>query len=155
GVNFWPVMKVAVVTPEYPPDMIGGGGIVVQSLVQEFAKRHEVRVFTAWDSRRSWTAGPRHEVAGPVRISRYPLLPLSRKPYLRSVLPPNGRSALRLWRDLSMWRPTVAHLHGFGYVIVDLAAFILRRNKTPYVLTVHGIPLTPRQKGTLVQLAYS
>src|SRR3989442_1778043 len=148
-------MRIAVVTPEYPPDIIGGGGIVVESLVRQLTRRHEVRVFSAWDSKRSWMARPLRQFEGPAEINRYPLLPLSRKPYLRSVLPLNPRASLKLWKDLSAWQPTIAHLHGFGYAIVDLAAFMLRRKGTPYVLTVHGIPVTPYQRGAMVRLAYS
>ena len=148
-------MRIAVVTPEYPPDVIGGGGIVVQSLVHEYVKRHEVRVFSGWDSRRSWLAKPVEDVDDGVLISRYPLLPLSRQPYLRSVLPPNPVGVRRLWKDLRAWSPTVAHLHGYGYAIVDLAALALRRGMVPYVFTIHGIPLTPQQKGRIVRQAYS
>jgi len=60
----------------------------------------------------------------------------------------------RLWRDLAAWSPTVAHLHGYGYAIVDLAALALRRRRVPYVFTVHGIPLTPHRKGRVVRQAY-
>jgi glycosyltransferase involved in cell wall biosynthesis len=148
-------VRVAIVTPEYPPHHIGGGGVAVEALAREYAKNNEVRVFSAWDSNRSWRGSPAAESIDGIAITRYPLIPiLQRRLYLRSVLPPNPKSGLRLWRDLIAWSPDIAHLHGYGCAIVDLAAIILSRQRIPYILTVHGLPQTPSQRGRVTRLAY-
>src|ERR1700680_4264684 len=103
-------MKVAVVTPEYPPDTIGGGGGAGEALVHEYAAKHEVRVFSAADSTRSWVQGRELELVDDIPIHRYPLVPVGKgKPYLRSVMPPNLPAWLALRADLAHWSPDVAH----------------------------------------------
>src|SRR5438093_4827236 len=145
-------VRLAVVTPEYPPHHIGGGGIVVEALTHELIRRHEVRVFSAYDVVRSWHRGRSVVLQAGVGIYRYPTVPVFRGlPYLRSVLPPNPVGAANLGRDLAHWSPDVAHLHGYGYATVDLAALILRRLKVPYVFTVHGLPVTPGQRGFFIR----
>src|SRR2546425_12965989 len=96
------LMKIAVVTPEYPPDTIGGGGIVVEALVTHYLADNRVEVFSAADSMRSWSLGRhRDTVEKNVVVNRYPLLPIGGdRAYLRSVVPPNLRAWLALRNDL-------------------------------------------------------
>ena len=149
-------VRIAVITPEYPPDHIGGGGIVVEALALEYAKTNEVRVFSAWDTHRSWRGDRLAELKAGVSVYRYPLVPLFRRqPHFRSVVPPNPAAGVRLSRDLKEWSPDVAHLHGYGYAIVDLASAILVRRKVPYIFTVHGLPQTPSQRRAPTRAAYA
>lgn len=148
-------MKIAVVTPEYPPDTIGGGGVAVEALVHEFAGRHDVRVFSAADSIRSWFQGRHLDPTADAVVNRYPLIPVGRrKPYLRSVVPPDLPAWLGLRKDLMSWRPDVAHLHGYGYAVTDLAGRILVRRGVPYIITIHGLPTTPLARNSLIRAAY-
>ena len=149
-------MRIALITPEYPPDHIGGGGIVSEALALEYVKTNEVRVFSAWDTRRSWRDDRLVELKTGVSVYRYPLVPLfQRQPHFRSVVPPNPAAGIRLSRDLKQWSPDVAHLHGYGYAIVDFASEILVRRKVPYIFTVHGLPQTPSQRRAPTRAAYA
>ena len=149
-------LRLAVITPEYPPDVIGGGGIVVEALAGEYANSNEVRVFSAWDSMRSWRGQRLADRREGISVYRYPLVPvLRRQLYLRSVLPPNAAASVHLSKDLREWAPDVAHLHGYGYALVDLAAAILSHRKVPYIFTVHGLPQTQNQRGKAIRAAYS
>jgi glycogen synthase len=149
-------VRIALITPEYPPDHIGGGGIVTEALAQEYAKTNEVRVFSAWDTHRSWRGDRLADLRAGVSVYRYPLVPLFRRqPHFRSVVPPNPVAGIRLSRDLKEWSPDVAHLHGYGYAMVDLASRILVRRKVPYIFTVHGLPQTPGQRRAPTRTGYA
>lgn len=145
-----------MIVPEYPPDTIGGGGVVFEALANAYVARgHRVRVFSSWDPERSWTAGPKHEQKGLVTVTRCPLIPLGRKsPALRSVPPPNLRVWRYLRRELPLWRPDVGHVHGYGHAITDIGGRLLTRIPVPYVFTVHGLPVTPLQQSAPLRFAY-
>lgn len=144
-----------MVVPEYPPDVIGGGGTVFAALAECFRARHEVAVFAAWDARRNWAEPPTLSCVDGVDVRRYPLAPVLRSmPNLRSVLPPNPRGVAGLWTELRRWAPHVGHLHGYGYTFVDLGAALLRRSGTPYVFTFHGVPTTQAAAAGPVRGAY-
>ena len=148
-------MRIALVVPEYPPDVLGGGGAVFRALARKLHERHDVRVFSGWDSVNAWGHRPVVEERDGITIHRYPLLGLSRRrPYLRSVPPPSMRSWRSLRADLTGWRPDVAHLHGYGGAFVDVAARQLHHAGVPYVFTLHGLPVTPRLGGRGTRLAY-
>lgn len=148
-------MKIAMVTPEFPPDSIGGGGVVFESLVREYASTDVVRIFTAADSSRSWT---RHRFYEPTQYGmthRYPLIPVGKRiPYLRSAMPPNPVAWNDLRADLLHWQPDVAHVHGYGHAFIDLASRILARHSMPYVFTSHGIPTRPIRRGVSIRAGF-
>lgn len=148
-------VRIALVVPEYPPDTIGGGGVVYAALAKRFGDHHEIAVFSAWDARRSWAESPTAGQVDGVNIRRYQLLPVLRTmPNLRSVLPPNPRGIASLRNDLRRWAPDVGHLHGYGHAFVDVGAAILRRSGTPYVFTFHGVPTTQAGSPAPVRAAY-
>jgi glycogen synthase len=148
-------MRIAVVTPEYPPTTIGGGGVAVQAISESFAATHTVRVFSADHGQASWCGSPRYESLHELTICRYPTCPVfTSRSFLRSVLPPNPCCIASLLRELWIWAPDVAHVHGCGYAISDLAAWALRRLKVPYLLTDHGMPQTPALRGPGLRYAY-
>jgi glycosyltransferase involved in cell wall biosynthesis len=150
-------VKIALVVPEYPPFNIGGGGVVFQALAEVYAEKHDVRVFTGHDLVRSNRIGLLEtvQVTPTLRVLRYPLVPMFRsQAYMRSVPPPGLVALNKLRRDLVEWEPDVAHLHGIGYGIVDVVAWLLNRRNTPYILTNHGLPITPDNKGVWVRGIY-
>jgi glycosyltransferase involved in cell wall biosynthesis len=148
-------MRIALVIPEFPPDAIGGGGVVFQALVREYVARHQVMVFTAADSTRSWTRGRYRDCTETAVINRYPLIPLGKRiPYLRSAMPPNVRGWLELRRDLTTWSPQVAHVHGYGHAFIDLASGFLAKQGVPYIFTCHGIPSRPMRRNSVIRAAF-
>lgn len=129
---------------------------MAEALALEYAKTNEVRVFSAWDTHRSWRGDRVAELKVGVSVYRYPLVPLFRRqPHFRSVVPPNPAASIRLSKDLKEWSPDVAHLHGYGYAMVDLASEILVRRKVPYIFTVHGLPQTPSRRRAPTRAAYA
>ena len=135
--------RYLMVAPEFPPDTVGGGGVVFAELARRYMADGDVLVITGqW---RSPENGPLLRILPPRGVlAGVPLLRNSfDMPSLRSTLPPNrtGRSMLRSL--ISAWRPSVAHLHGYGYLVVDCAARLLREAGIPYVLTSHGLPTSP------------
>lgn len=150
-------MRIALVVPEYPPYAIGGGGLVFESLAHAYTSYgHAVKVFAGWDSLRSWHARPAEEERQGVRLTRFPLIPVGRGvPFLRSIPPPGVRATVRLRRDLRAWKPDVAHVHGYGHAFVDVAARFLRRQRTPFIFTIHGFPRTQEQMAAPIRMGYS
>lgn len=129
---------------------------MAEALALEYAKSNEVRVFSAWDTHRSWRGDRFADLKDGVSVYRYPLVPLFRRqPHFRSVVPPNPAAGMQLSRDLKEWSPDVAHLHGYGYALVDFASEILVRRKVPYIFTVHGLPQTPSRRGAPTRAAYA
>lgn len=127
-----------------------------EALALEYAKTNEVRVFSAWDTHRSWRGGRLADLKDGVSVYRYPLVPLFRRqPHFRSVVPPNPAASFQLGQDLKEWSPDVAHLHGYGYALVDLASAFLVRRKVPYIFTVHGLPQTPSRRRAPIRAAYA
>lgn len=153
-VSLGTAVRIALVVPEFPPHGIGGGAVVFEALRAEYRARHDVRVFTGHDLVRGWSAPALADAHDP-DVVRYPLVPLATaRPHLRTVVPPGVRAAADLRRDLTTWAPDVAHIHGYGYAIVDLAALLLRNRRVPYVFTNHGYPATPNSRGAAVQFLY-
>ncbi|MGD0255624.1 MAG: glycosyltransferase family 4 protein [Acidimicrobiales bacterium] len=151
-------MRIAIVVPEFPPFHIGGGGIVFEELARHYAEKNEVRVFSAHDQVRSWINGSisdESDIDRSYSTSRYPLAPIrNQSPHLRTVIPPNPRSAFAFYRDFSEWKATVCHLHGYGYAFVDFGALAARHRRVPYIFTCHGLPTTPARHGRLFSGSY-
>lgn len=128
--------------------------MVFEALRHEYRLLHDVRVFAGHDPVRSWSARAQAD-DDDLDVVRYPLAPIGgRRPHLRTVVPPGARAAADLRRDLTTWQPDVAHLHGYGYALVDVAGGLLRRRAVPYVFTNHGYPTTPAASGAAMRLLY-
>lgn len=137
-------MKVGLVVPEYPPDTIGGGGVVFEALARGLhAAGHDVRVLT------SATAG-----GPPGGEAPFPLLRVRQwrhfTPQYRTYMPP-APFALAPARAF-LRGCDVVHLHGYGMAFIDLAALRADRRRT--VFTSHGLPYTARRSRGALGLAY-
>ncbi len=149
-------MRIAIIVPEFPPNIIGGGGIVYEALSRRLKAKHTIRIFTLTDHGKSpFTSRFTDDCYPELEVTRYPSLPLLRKgSFLDTVLPPNPRAGWQLWQDLQTWFPDVAHLHGIGYTFVDLAAMFLRHLGVPYLLTDHGLPASYAEHSLPVRTGY-
>src|SRR5437588_2788250 len=107
-------LRILLLVPEYPPDAIGGGGVVFEALHRAYSARNTVRVVTgSTQPPHDPEADTEHDV---VRVLEVPL-PEKLK-YLATTMPPtpSGVSTLhRTIRDVD-----VVHAHGFGFPVVDL-----------------------------------
>lgn len=132
--------------PEFPPDSIGGGGIVFEALAREFAVNHDVAVITGSFRRPT----PRQ---GEISVTAVPEVPLPhRLRFLATTMPPTPWGAITLWRRIR--GADVVHAHGFGFPVVDLGVRIARWRHIPVLHTLHGFPVSQTMRGRLVRLAF-
>lgn len=140
--------RYLLAAPEFPPEVIGGGGIVFLELARRYAAEGDLLVLTG-----SWSGSPQDPVTtkldGGGTIVRVPLLrDKFDVPAFRSTFPPmrSGRTFVRtLVRE---WEPTVGHLHGYGYLLIDWVASLLRSSGVPFIFTSHGLPVSYGSGGT-------
>lgn len=145
-------MRIALICPEFPPHITGGGGKVFEALAVGYDTRgHRVDVLSA-DYTRS---APRLEHREHGDVYRFRLFPTPKfAPFLRTVLPPVPREAYVLSRILTEGRYDVAHLHGFSLPYIDIASALCRRAGIPQVLTIHGFPASQNRSSLPLRLAY-
>lgn len=141
-------MNLALIVPEFPPDTIGGGGPVFESLALALQRRgHAVRVLTA-----STWGGPEGDDAAygfslrRVREFRH------FSPRLRTYMPPLP-GALRGVRAF-LQGAQVFNLHGYGMPFID-AMFNAFVPANRCVFTTHGFPYAPAEIGGAVEVGYA
>jgi glycosyltransferase involved in cell wall biosynthesis len=140
-------VRLGLLVPEYPPDAIGGGGIVFQGLARGLHERgHEVVVVTA----RTFGA-PRLPDAEPFRVLRLLELPHPSTQW-KTYMPPAPQAAL--WHAATLLRRCdVVNAHAYGHALVDAVAALAGRDART-VFTLHGFPFTAAQSGGALGLAY-
>jgi glycosyltransferase involved in cell wall biosynthesis len=69
-------------------------------------------------------------------------------------MPPTLRGLLTLLRELIRGRPDVAHLHGIGHPMIDIAAFLCQRFRISYIVVCHGLPLSSNPHNLFLRLFY-
>jgi glycosyltransferase involved in cell wall biosynthesis len=143
-------MNVLMVAPEYPPNVIGGGGAVYARIAEHFAgSGHRVTVVFGNFANKNWLAAHTESNAEEnLRFVSVPLLPTpGRMQWALSAMPPTPRAAASVLRYIGKRTWDVAHLHGVGFPLVDMCAALLRLRRVPYVFTAHGIPRSPFTRG--------
>ena len=143
---------ILMIAPEYPPHNIGGGGIVVKNLAEGLASRgYKVIVVTGYYKLKTLFEKPWIRKDGNIYVIWLPLIPTPRKmPYLDTVMPPNIYSAVLLFKILNSMKKInncIVHLHGYGHLLIEYAALLLKILKKPYIITIHGIPKSPLYLG--------
>jgi glycosyltransferase involved in cell wall biosynthesis len=149
-------MRILVVTPEYPPQNVGGGGVVVRNLSTRLIERgHQVRVLSGDFEAQSVTGDVRYQTDGGLSVDYVPYLPPETNQLYSIYKPPALSYFHRLIQVLDSFEPDLIHLHGFGHVMVDTAAISAVIKSIPYVVTIHGIPREPERKGGILSSAFS
>ena len=142
--------RLLFVTPEYPPNNIGGGGKVVQTLARQIAKQAEVLVLSGKFKVNSANEGVRKDTDTGVELYWLPLLPQADEySPLSTYMPPNMRSMIFLANTILKGNFDIIHLHGFGHLLVDLAAALCVLSRHRYVITVHGFPVISSRRKLL------
>ena len=142
-------LTILLLVSAYPPDTIGGGGVVFEALRREFATRHQVRVVTGSIDRR------KHADSGPDTddVVRVPEVPLPRTHrYLASTMPPTLAGLGRLSK--AMRNVNVVHAHGFGFPVVDIGIRLAARRRIPILQTLHGFPVSQNRRGAVIKSAF-
>ena len=147
-------MNILVITPEYPPRNIGGGGIVYKSLSEQLNHEgHSVNVLAGSFSNKSFFGKVETFPENEITINFIPLLPspTSKKFNSATYTFPTINGIFYIIKKIIRSKDAVIHLHGFCHPIIDLAAFTCVLMNKKYVLTCHGIPKTPESFHSLAK----
>jgi glycosyltransferase involved in cell wall biosynthesis len=139
-------MKVLLVTPEYPPLNIGGGGIVYENLSKQLKKNgHCINVVAGNFSNRKLFGRVERFPVNSVNVNFVPLLPFpkSKKFDLATYTFPTLNGILYIVKELVRSKNEVIHLHGFFHPIINITAFLCIVFRKKYILTCHGIAKSP------------
>nr|HDO80577.1 glycosyltransferase family 1 protein [Candidatus Bathyarchaeota archaeon] len=150
-------MRILIVTPEYPPKHVGGGGIVYRSLAKEFKRvGHDVTVLAGDFHNRSLMGGISHVNDDGVDIFFLPLVPAPRMGNMNLVTctPPTALAFAFLAYKIVKGGYDIIHLHGVGHPLVDIAAILCIVFRKRYVFTCHGIPKSPESAGLVFHLVF-
>jgi glycosyltransferase involved in cell wall biosynthesis len=148
-------MKIALLLPEYYPNIIGGGAVIYKTLLEGYLEaKHEVLLIHG--DYKMFLQLPRVEKTDNMHIlslAQYPY-PKSSE-YLKGVMPLTVVSTLYVLYYLIKFKPQVAHIHGYGLPSSNTFAFICRLLRIKYVFTLHGFPETQTSKNTLVRFVWA
>ena len=143
-------MKILLVTPEYPPLNIGGGGIVYENLAKQLKKNGQcINVIAGNFSNKKLFGRVEMFPVNNVNVNFVPLLPFpkSNKLDLATYTFPTLSGILYIAKELCRSKNSVIHLHGFFHPIIDITAFLCIVLRKKYILTCHGIPKSPENFG--------
>lgn len=139
-------MDILLVTPEYPPRSIGGGGVVYENLSRQLkGKGNSINVLAGNFYNKNLIGHIENFEFRGVTVS---FIPLMRFPNFRSIdfksyTIPTALGFFSIIKGLIQRKSSVVHLHGFCHPIVDLTALACIFMRKKYILTCHGIPKTP------------
>lgn len=142
-------LRILLLVPEYPPDTIGGGGVVFDALRREYVVRHEVTVVTGSVDRSTYARMDLEE-DDVVRVPEVPLPATHR--YLATTMPPTATGLRRL--SMAIRDVDVVHAHGFGFPVVDLGIRLAARRGIPVLQTLHGFPVSQNRRGHVIKSAF-
>jgi len=149
-------MKILLGVPEYQPYHVGGGGEVYKQLAENYKKLgNEVVVIYGYYPTNSWSEEIKEYTKDGIKFYQIPEIPYPKSmPFLRTVMPPNPKSWFKLKAIIKKENPDVAHLHGYGFLLVNKLAKILKKQKVKYIFTLHGYPETQNKKNFLIKLIW-
>lgn len=149
--------RLLLVTPDFPPHVLGGGGVVCERLAEEYRRLGWRADVISMDTSRAgvWS---RSETWSRVEgdISFLPMLTRMqiRQGSLLLSIPPSLPGLLRVVLEFRRNRWKAVHLHGNPSALVDLAAILCRLRGQQFVVTFHGIPQDTRHLGRLGSRLY-
>jgi glycosyltransferase involved in cell wall biosynthesis len=150
-------MKILFVAPEYYPFGIGGGSEVYKQLVERYKEAgHSVVVLYGYYPTTTWSEKIKMFKKNNVRFYQIPLIPTPRSiPLLKTRFPCNVRAFFQLSTIIQKEKPDVAHLHGAGFLFIDIMARKLIKAGVPYIVTNHGNPGKIFKSNAFVQKVWS
>lgn len=136
-------MKILLVAPEYPPFIIGGGGIIYENLVKNYTKLgHQVVVVYGYYPTQRLNEKIKMFHQQGIKYYQLPEIPTpSFFPDFKIRMPLNIDSLSTIKKIIDQENPDVAHLHGYGFSMIDTWASKLKKNNIPYLFTIHGWPI--------------
>ena len=149
--------RLLLVTPDFPPHLLGGGGVVCQRLATEYHRAGwEVEVLSMNTSRSGWWARPQTSVDSGITVT---FLPMATRPRLGRLslllsIPPSIPGLIWLLRELRKDRWRGIHLHGHPSTLIELTSALLRLRGRRFVMTFHGVLQHSEALGTLGRRVY-
>ncbi len=143
-------MKVLLVTPEFPPISIGGGGVVYENLSKQLQlEGHQVTVLAGNFSNKKLVGKVESVPVNDFHVNFVPLLPFPRtsKYDSASYTFPTVSGTLHLIKEIVQSKNEVIHLHGYCHPMINMTALFCVFSRKKYVLTCHGIPKSPDASG--------
>jgi glycogen synthase len=139
-------VKVLLVSPEYPPRSIGGGGAVYKNLSEQLKRKGNSVNVIAGNFENKYVLGKIEVSDDNVRLSFVPLLPHPKlkKANSASYTPPTLKGILFIVKELVRNKNNIVHLHGFCHPIIEVTAFACMALRKKYLITCHGIPINPQ-----------
>jgi len=137
------IKKILIISPEFPPPVIGGGGIHVSNLVDKLKEyNYKIYVF-AQDIYLKNIIRPKKELLTKnLILYRFPVIKIPKILYYFI--------SIMFIIEFIKIRPNLVHGHGYPCNAVDLGALLSNFFKIPFILTLHGFPLT----STIYQFMY-
>lgn len=150
-------MNVLMVTPEYPPRNVGGGGVVYRNLARELKKQGYIVTVLAGNfyNRKPVGKVDRTHDEG-VEVFFLPLMPAPKIGNMNIVTctPPTFSAFIFLTRKLIKAPYDVIHLHGVGHPLIDITSLYCILLRKRYIITCHGIPKSPEMAGSIFRFIF-
>lgn len=149
-------MKILLVVPEYPPFNIGGGGEVFRQIAENLRDfGHQVIVVYGYHPTKNIFEKIKSYDENKIKFIQVPEIPCPKfLPFLRTVLPMNLFVKSELTRIIKEVNPDVVNLHGYGQFFPAQVSKILIKLNIPYVLTLHGAPVSPGKMKGIIKIVY-
>lgn len=91
-----------------------------------------------------------------IKFYQIPEIPFPKSmPLLKTVMPPNIKAWLKLKKIIKNERPDIAHLHGYGFILVSVLADVLHKFRIKYIYTLHGSPVSPDKMGGFIKFGFN
>ncbi len=146
-------MRVLLVTPEFPPLSIGGGGVVYENLSKQLKlDNHQVTVLAGNFNNRNINGKVKNVPVNDFQVNFIPLLPFPRssKYDAASYTLPTFSGTLHIIKEVAQSKNRVIHLHGYCHPMINMTALFCVFLRKKYVLTCHGIPKAPEKSNIAV-----
>ena len=151
------MMKVLLVTPEFPPISIGGGGVVYENLSKQLKlDGHQVTVIAGNFGNKELVGKVESVPVNNFHVNLVPLLPFPRssKYDVASYTLPTVRGTFHLIKEIIQSKNKVIHLHGYCHPMINITAIFCVFLRKKYILTCHGLPKAPENSSITVKMLF-
>lgn len=140
-------MRIMLVVPEYPPNTIGGGGVVFDALARGYRDAgHRVTVVFGDFTIRQHLSSLRRSYENNIRYFCVPEVPYPKHmPYFRSAMPALPAAIRQVAQVIGSESPDIVHAHGYGLPFIMQVVALAKKVGIPYIFTIHGYPEHPNR----------